>query len=743
VVDDTNAIYGQVDFTTLTSSVYGFRFYLDPNELTIGSGDSFVVGYVLNGTSGRAQVRLTWNGSNYRIYARVKVDDTTYAETSEYTISDAVHFVEVLIEYASGASANDSAMTLYIDDVQQQQVTGLDIYDITKPDRFRLGAVASLDSGTSGTFYLDELVFRDDGVHIGGFAPSVALDALTLAGSAEGLTVVPGATSVAVDVLTLVGSAEGITAGIIPPLTRSITIRHWRPVIATMNPRSGREYRLRDDRNRQWFIHYSADGSGYGYLTWRCKRKIGFDYQDLGHGFPVEMRKGPFRVLFDGQIVRIFERTGPSGDEIECWALGWVHVASADTYNWIYCDTRWSKWGSSETPSGSFRPDYFDWDVSNRLYFKPRRGVDFSANDYTYLRYTFVFGEVATRLTANYDVALPNTWPGRLEVRDSNGSVLWSRTTTGTGSIDVTTSGSPTYFEVRFYVTLAGENTADDDAVYGKLTDVKVYSVNVSTLDAKTIADDLVERLSGPGHGLSDDARKVVAPGLALEPAAFDRDMTPAQVMAWCVQFGDVDGNPLAWGVTIDDRKRLFLETVDLTTVRYVVKPTRATLERGGDWGESAQKAYGVYTDSEGQVQRTSDKTRQGVIDDLGGYYRRAAVQVTGTTSAARVDDAVDLWLDEGSRPGAAGSFVVRRGVWTPAGLFVPFDEIVPGELVQVQEWRAREATLTPSDYRDNRTTFPLQGVRVDEEGRAVELIPRATSDAFARQMAIIQELVG
>lgn len=518
---------------------------------------------------------------------------------------------------------------------------------------------------------------------------------------------------------------------------------YWRPVIYTTNPRSGREYRLHDDRGRQWFIHYGMDGSGFGFLTWKCKRRVGFDYQDIGHGFPVEMRKGPFRVLFSGQVVRIFERSGQGGDEIEVWALGWIHVASADVFNRVYCDRRWPQWQGAEDPVGSFHPDYFDHDVNNRLYFKPRRGLDFSADDYTYLRYTFEAGEVATRLVASYDVALPESWPGKLEVRDSADNVLWSVAATGTGSFDLTPSGSPTYFEVRFYVTAAGENTADEDTVYGKLTGVKAYSVDVSTLDAKVIADDIVESvLSLAGHGLSDDVRKITAPGLALEPAVFDRDMTPAQILSWCVKFGDEDGNPLAWGVALDDRKRLFLETIDLTTVKYVIMPRRATLERGGDWGESAQKIYGVYTDSSGVVQRTADRVNQDVIDRLSGYYRRMALQISGAADEEKVLAAVDLYLAENSEPAVSGSFVVKSGAQAPSGRFVLFDEIQPGGLVQVREWRAHEATLTPTDYRDQTTTFALAGVRIDEDARTAELIPRASSDAFARNMAIIQELV-
>jgi hypothetical protein len=516
----------------------------------------------------------------------------------------------------------------------------------------------------------------------------------------------------------------------------------WRPIITTTNPISNREYRLSDDYGRQWFSAYApGEASGFGYLTWKCRRRVGHDYPDLGHGFPVVMRKGPFRVLFSGQIVRITETSGSGGDEIEIWALGWVHVAKADTYNHIYCDTRWAQWVSSEIPSGSFRPDRFDWDTNNRLYFKPRRGVDYDENDYTRLRYTFQFGEVATRFVASYDIALPGSWPGKLEVRDSGGNVLWSKAVTEEGTIDVTTSGSPTYFEVRFYCTDAGENTAEDDTVYGKLTGVKVFSVNVSTLDAKVIADDIVDLLSVEGHGLSSDTTKVESPGRVLEPCFFDTDMSLTDVMNHVCQFGDSNDVPLVWGVMMDDTRRLFLEPMDLTNVPYVISPHRAELSRGGDWSESIQKAYGIYTDSEGNVSRTVDMVSQDVIDDLGGYYRRQGVQISGTASGAFALEAVGFWLCEHDEPITSGRFTVKGGVRKPDGRFVPFDEVQPGGLMQVEEWRAHEATLTPNDYRDNVTTHPLSGVKVDEDALQVELIPRFTDNLFERYMAVISKL--
>ena len=521
---------------------------------------------------------------------------------------------------------------------------------------------------------------------------------------------------------------------------------YWRPIITTQD-HSGQQYRLSDDRARQWFSHYGADGSGFGYLTWRVDRPIGFDYPDLGYGFPVVMRKGPFRVIFSGQIARITERSSAQGDYLEIWALGWVHVGSADVHNKIYTDARLSSWVSSEETSGQFRPAAFDWDSDGRLRLKPRRNVDFVSGDYTYVRYTFPFGETARRITANYEIEIVSGWGGslKLEIRDSNGVVLWIGTADGSGSIDEVTTGSPTYIEVRLYLTASGENTAEDGTVYVELTDVVVASTDETVIDVAVIAEDVVEQvLSASGHGLSTLTTGIASTGYHLTQAAFDRDMDVSSILTWCAGFGDSDGGPVAWGVTFDDTRRLFVEAQDLTTVLYVVRRRWADLEKSGDWGESAQVVYGVYSDESGEVVRTSDVQDDDLIARLGGFYRRHAMSLQGVTSDTQAVQAVTLWLDENKNPSSAGSFTVRHGVHSPEGRFVPFDEIVPsGGLVQVHEWRAREATMVPTDYRDNVTTFALAGVQVDEDNRTVELVPRQEEGKFDRYMAIIADLSG
>lgn len=528
------------------------------------------------------------------------------------------------------------------------------------------------------------------------------------------------------------------------PISGPIRLTRIRPSLL-ITDFDGNQRRIPGALRRRWSSHYGPDGSGFGYLMFSLDRKIGYDYRDIKFGYRVQLRKYLNTGLFDGQIRKITENQADP-DRIDVTALGWNVTAGDDAYNWVFCDTRYMQWRGSETASGSFRPDLFDYDLQDRIQFKPRRGVDYSADDYTRVRYTFQFGEVAERIKFDYDVALPASWPGKIEVRDSDGNVLFSKTATesGTGQ-NLTTSGSPTYFEVRFYVTLAGENTAEDGTVYANLTNVKVYGVEDVTLDGGVIAKKVLgDVLTATCHGLSESEAKIGSPGQVLEPSAFDTDLSPEQVMKWLCQFGDSDGQPLAWGVEMNDLRRLFLETMDLATISYVIQRDSALRAQvTGDMQSSWQKVYGVYTDDQGQVQRTSDRTSDDAMEDLGGYARRRGLQIDGATDETMVLEAVDLFLSENDRPKVTSSFTVRGDVFSRALNSIPFDEIKAGGMVQVRDFRAREATLTPNDFRDSWTTFQLVGVEVDEDAHSIRLIPAGDQAGFERYMAILAQLEG
>ena len=511
-----------------------------------------------------------------------------------------------------------------------------------------------------------------------------------------------------------------------------------RPVLETYNF-DGRLYRHPHAFGRQWSSYYGMKGGGFGHLSWQEAREIGRDYPDLGFLYEVVLRKGISKILFHGLITGI-EEAQRQGNQVvfSITALGFGSLFEWEVFNKVYSDCRPGKWQSSQEASGTFQPDKFSVRLEDGIYLKPRRGVDFVLNEYVYVRYSIPFGYAPNRMTFDYDVALPVSWPGMLEIRDDNGA-LWSQSATasGTGEV-VTASDGATYFEVRFYVTAAGENTAEDDTVYGGLTNVTVWGDSTTTLDASTVLSDMVAYLASR-YDISSSTGRIASTGQALPATvAFEDDRTPKQVMEWCAQFGGSDNALLAWGIELNDLKRAYLEKQDLTTIRYIVR-RRSGLDAQvkGDFAQSRQKIYGVYADANGAVQRTADVSMTDFISNyLNGYYRRGAYQLQGTAESEDAQTVIDMALQEEYKPKVTTSFTVRDQVYTVTGKALAIDELQAGGIVLVDDFRAREATLSATDYRTQWSSFQLIGVEIDEEQNAARLIPAGDRRSFEQYLA-------
>jgi hypothetical protein len=155
VIDDTVVIY-VTDDRPNAEPRYRARFYFDPNSITMASGNAH---FILNGLMGTstAVLRLEFRffSGAYQVRGRLINDASTWVNTNWFTISDAPHFIELDWRTA----ANNGGLTLWIDNVQQANLTGVD-NDTRRIDRVRLGAVAGVDAGTIGTYYFDAFESR-------------------------------------------------------------------------------------------------------------------------------------------------------------------------------------------------------------------------------------------------------------------------------------------------------------------------------------------------------------------------------------------------------------------------------------------------------------------------------------------------------------------------------------------------------------------------------------------------------
>lgn len=172
LINSTAATYGQKLFTQITTAAHRFRFYFDPNTLTMASGTNHRICRLNQGSNERTEIGLAYDGTNYEIRVHTYDDGLTGHATHYHNITDEPHYIEVLVQYATGAAANDGSLTLWVDGALQEIEANLDIYNISKPDRAQLGAVDGVDGTTSGTSYFDEFVLRDDDTEIGPVTPA-------------------------------------------------------------------------------------------------------------------------------------------------------------------------------------------------------------------------------------------------------------------------------------------------------------------------------------------------------------------------------------------------------------------------------------------------------------------------------------------------------------------------------------------------------------------------------------------
>jgi hypothetical protein len=170
VIDDTTTLYTMHDLSTPnTSGVMRARFYFDPNNLTIGPGETFDIAVFYNSSTQAIARIMVDKSSGFTIKSGIYNDSGGGSTTPAQSVTDGPHFVEFVINRATNDTSSDGRMQLWIDNVDKYTISGIDNYDrFVNIDTIYLCAY-QLDIGTSGTFFLDQIVVNDDGNEIGEF----------------------------------------------------------------------------------------------------------------------------------------------------------------------------------------------------------------------------------------------------------------------------------------------------------------------------------------------------------------------------------------------------------------------------------------------------------------------------------------------------------------------------------------------------------------------------------------------
>lgn len=169
LIDDANAIYGQVNISPPASNKLRIRVYGDPNGCTMESwaGVHFLQVRLSGSPYNFAYIFFQANTAPYYVKAIGEDDGGGDHATNTYEISDDEHYFEIYIVRASDDVSADGTLSLWIDGAFKETVTGIDNWDAwALINGVRAGAPSPWGT-ISGTIYLDDLKANDDGTEIG------------------------------------------------------------------------------------------------------------------------------------------------------------------------------------------------------------------------------------------------------------------------------------------------------------------------------------------------------------------------------------------------------------------------------------------------------------------------------------------------------------------------------------------------------------------------------------------------
>jgi hypothetical protein len=205
-VSSTAAKY-VVDATPNSERRYRCRFYFNRGTASIQDYEQVTILKAMSSANLTYYVQYRYQSGVYSIQLNVMNDAQAPTGTSFYTITDAVHYIEIDCLISSTAGANDGTATLYIDGSSKQTLTGIDNDQNVVTD-VRWGCTGGDNSPETGTIYFDDFASNNDGTAIGAYVATAALTGTATASITEADIVTGGKTII----LTLTGDTW-VTAG--------------------------------------------------------------------------------------------------------------------------------------------------------------------------------------------------------------------------------------------------------------------------------------------------------------------------------------------------------------------------------------------------------------------------------------------------------------------------------------------------------------------------------------------------
>ena len=405
----------------------------------------------------------------------------------------------------------------------------------------------------------------------------------------------------------------------------------------------------------------------------------------------------------------------------------WGYVLEGVRIRKPWADTRMSEdaWAELTTATGYGK---YTLDRQNRIMYTPTSQRDaagaevgWASTNGAAVTYTAPTGQTVKRITFGYDLQeAAQAW--QLELSTTAGVVLWSVAASGTGTVDHALV-TPVQAVRLIFRSMANQVPPSDGTVYGKFTDVTVYT-ETGAIDSTEIAKDIlpfVTACSTAETGIGSNT-------LAVIPFVAD-NISAAETLFNAANYGDGSFNSWAFYVaesdlSPDDKPILYYaQQPALTDAEYYIRLDDANIQPPAslvqDTAEVRNYITVRYRDTNGRDVLITPDDDANLTDaaSVALYGTRAEELSIETTSATLATNYGRRYLASRKDPQwtIPGGLVVKGFIRNATNGNVPAANIKPGQRVRVENFvedisgTGLTYLITGTDYDDANETNALQ----------------------------------
>jgi hypothetical protein len=471
-------------------------------------------------------------------------------------------------------------------------------------------------------------------------------------------------------------------------------------------------------------LTFGTNEHGYSSLTAQVPLTLvdSFQLYDKSGLLHVEINDNTMDTVWEGRL----EDIAITDTGITLSALGYWRSLYDAPYTALWSETDISQWEITTDSVITFHSrTKYEYEMTGTVIkIMPRKNEQFGSGINLYggsvlFRSPYASNRSILRVEFDYTLVAPVNWTAALEQRGDDPNTYigaaWTLNGNGatqSGSSVITTSSATICFTLYYNgtITIATET----GAIYLKISNIRIKTINSSTVYADDIAKALITYITGINSTqLSTNTSLVQSPTLDLKDEVYE-DVLPADILTKLVALGDNQTPPRKWEVGIYENRVLFYRPRGSAGRAWYVDATSLEVQKSLE--NMINSVYAVYKSTDGSTQRGSSNTDSSSVTRYGVTRRRSTQADTTSSTVANVQRDTILNDTKTINPQASIEF---DKVYSITGALYPSYLVRSGDTVTI-----RNLPPTLSTAIDKIRTFRISATEYNAKTNKLTLTP-------------------